>query len=538
MHVDGTQRWRAPAGLAAALALALLVRGVAVARAQNIARDGVRYLRMARYLAGAPTGEVLRAFDFPPGYPAAIAAAAKLLGLAWPVGWVAAGRWLAVAASLAALAAVYVIAAATFDRTVALISTTVLGLAPVLTATSADVLSDLPAGAPALWAVALALHAGRQVRAARWSAAVLAAAAGLAAGLGYLCRPEALATVPVGLLMLAMPRGLSRRGRVIQVVAVLGLLAAVAACTLPYASAVGGLTKKKSLEDFVGGGSPVVLAVAEGGVLRLLDSLRKALDRWRAIGGSWAAALTAIWWATWIGRYVLRLRLPPSVMVRPRADGVVAMFGVTCLLLPAVVALEFHRGPGYIDNRHMLMPALLMAVAAGAGLKTLVAWAMRLRRFRTRPRAEAALTAVGFVAVLGAMLLFAFPVVHRGKGVYRQAGRRIAEAGGGRVLAPEPTVPLYAAAPDDQFDPASPTWHRIEPADVASLSGLLGRVFDPRGRARVDFVAISSVLLRLSGNGGLIEALSADARFQPIAEFASELPDHHVWLFRVRPGRL
>ncbi|MFW6133498.1 MAG: hypothetical protein ACOC8F_06335, partial [Planctomycetota bacterium] len=409
-----------------------------------------------------------------------------------------------------------------------------------LIAISSDALSDMPAVALALVAVALGTRVPPAVQAQRARAVWLGGAAGLVAGLAYLIRPEALLGALVSGVLLLRPRGLGRRGRLIQAGAAAALIVGALVAALPYAMSIGALTQKKSLSDFLGSvwQRPAPLAAAVGVPLGAawidwLDAVRRFLDRGRAGVGNILSFATVLWWSTYFGRHLLRLPLPRAVILSPRRGGHPTMFTAAVVMLPLLVALEVQRGSGYLSSRHTLIPFLLMGVAAGAGVMTLVRWALLASaklNLPVRPR----IVVAGFtVAVLLGSLPLAFPVLHEGKGVHRQAGMAIRRHHAGpapRVLAAGPREPFYAGAGPAQFRQHGRSRRTLRRADVRSPRAL----YTTCQAGGYDYVAFDMAFLDGAQTRALVRRLDADDRFELLGIFADGPADERVAVFAVR----
>ncbi|MCK4601067.1 MAG: glycosyltransferase family 39 protein [Phycisphaerae bacterium] len=520
-----------------ALLVALLVRLYVVNHAENIARDGTVYLHMARQLAKESPREVVQQFDYHPGFPAAVAAVAGLSKADWPDGWIRSARAVSLATSLLALACLYFIAAAVFDRTIAFITVLLFGVSRAFTEFSCDVVSEPIAVAFVMLAVALGLWAGRKLKRESFWAVALAASAGLAAGLGYLTRPEHLLAAVIAAALL-LRRRLSRRGRAIQLASISALIAATLLCVLPYAIAIDGLTNKKHLGDFVLSGLGGWTLAAASWPIELLSALRVTLDRGRVAMGNVVGVLAVVCWATWIGRYVFRLRLPSKVVIKPAGDGLVAMFSATAVMILVLTALEFNRGPGYLSSRHALMPVMLLSPAAGAGLVILARWTLILAdrlKLKRLPR-----LAVGgwLVAILAIAMIRALPTLHETKACYRQAGQALREkfGGGNYVLSDNNWVKFFADAPAGQFTRGTKSAYILKPQDLATPETLLARA-DTVSRAKPQFIAITTDIIARCPNEQIISQLFTDERFESIGKAFVSSKKHKVWLFRTRLPR-
>jgi hypothetical protein len=184
-----------------ALAAALHLFGVF--RAFLPAQDGLKFLRAARQFHERPWIGVVRGTDQHPLYPACIALVepgfAAILG-SGPSTWRIAAQVVSGLASILVLFPLYWIARSLFDdHATASLAVLLFVLLPIPNDVGHDTLADalgLLGFATSLWLGAAALRTGRV-----WEAFGSA----LAAGLGYLARPE-VAVVPVAVLAVAAVR--------------------------------------------------------------------------------------------------------------------------------------------------------------------------------------------------------------------------------------------------------------------------------------------------------------------------------------------
>ena len=496
LGASGRKFWIGAALLAAVLAPAVIARVYVVRHAEIISRDGTIYLQMAHLLGGPQAASVIENFDYPPGYPAAILAAATVSHADWPAGWVTAAQTVSVLMSLLALVSIYYIGLRAFDRQTALLTVLLLGLAQPYIALSSDAISDSQGVALAAAAVAMGLLAARRLAEQSPWALPAAAMAGLAAGLGYLTRPEELLAGAVAAVLLIKQRRLTPRGRILQAASLVLLAATAAACVLPYAHAIGGFSQKKGLDDFAMGSQACAWLLAKVDLGALPAAVRVLLDHARASIGTPVFVLAAITWSLWLGRYLLRLRLPAEIGGRPSSDGALAMLLPAAVMLPLVCSLELHRGPGYISSRHLLMPMLLLSPTIGAGLVVLSQWLLvpaRWVRKPVRPRMALGVCGVGMTAIL---LAGAFFTLHPGKACLRQAGEKIVEIyGPGRlVLADDTRVPFFAQAAMVQFIKNTPMSTRISDDDMASMDAFVRRARTSFNGQAYAVVALSDTL--------------------------------------------
>lgn len=227
----------------AVCAAALNIAGVS--RTLVPAADGLKFLAAARQFQTSPPADVVRGTDQHPLYPALVAVAepvtARLMGTG-PDAWRVAGQGVSVLASLILLIPLYHLARALFDERVALAAVSIYVLLPVPAEAGRDVLAN----AVGLCATTLSLWLGaRAIRSGGWPTAL---AAGLAGGLGFLARPEAiLAPLAVGLAWIAravwtrQPRALFRSP------APAALLVGAIVCVGSYAMVKGQISEKLAL---------------------------------------------------------------------------------------------------------------------------------------------------------------------------------------------------------------------------------------------------------------------------------------------------
>jgi len=521
------------------IALATLVRLYAAGHAENIARDGTVYLHMARQLANDPPGEVVRRFDYHPGYPAAIAAAATAFGADWPGGWIATGRAISVLSGLVALLGLFYVAGEVFDARCAVITVLLVALGRPFVTISTDVLSDSPAVALAMLAVAMGLRTRSLLEAtSRW-AIVTAGLAGVLAGLGYLTRPEALLSVAIAELALLRTRpGAAGAGK-LQLTAALVMLAATIATAAPYAWTIGAMTHKKSIGDFLAAGSAQPLA-AMSGAAGLAEAVRRVLDRSREAMSTGVFVCAAICGATWLGHYVLRLRLPRRVLLLPRRHAAAVMFSATVVMVPLLVGLEMQRGGHehrYVSTRHALLHSLLLAPAAGIGVRIAAEWTLLLLdRLGVSVKRNVVLLLWVLIAA-GAMLPFAWVTPHKGKLAYRAAGEAILQrfGPGHYVLGPDSRLAFFAGSPAEQFvsaSPVRPTARLTGPAGVETLERLIGS----QKIRRYEFLGL--VTKRQSRHERQLEKLTSTAQLQLIGTYPLGR-GRRLCIYRVahRPGR-
>jgi hypothetical protein len=195
-------RW----GLLALGLLAASLHAMAVAQTLLPAQDGLKFIRIARQFQVDPWSDVVRGSDAHPLYPALIALAepiaAGLVGRG-PDAWRIAAQGVSVVAAVGLVIPIYFLTRSLFDRATAILAAAIAGFLPRVAELGRDTLAD----SLGLFATFLALMLGaRALRDGhRWSAV----GSGLAAGLGYLARPEVI--LAPGAIGLAWIVGLGRR---------------------------------------------------------------------------------------------------------------------------------------------------------------------------------------------------------------------------------------------------------------------------------------------------------------------------------------
>ena len=232
-----SRRW-----LFAVVGLSAILHVVGMARTPLPAQDGLKFLRVARQFQTQPWGDVVRSSDQHPLYPALVAAAEPAVARFVPEGpdsWRLAAQGVSALAALALLWPLHRMTARLFDERTANLAALLYALLPFPAAIGHDTLSD--SLALSLTVAALCLGEAT-LRTNSWASAI---GCGLAAGLGFLTRPEA-ALVPPVVALAAVWRRRDWSGEL----AVLGRLAAMAAtllaCVGGYATVKGELSEKLS----------------------------------------------------------------------------------------------------------------------------------------------------------------------------------------------------------------------------------------------------------------------------------------------------
>ncbi len=505
--------------LAAVLLGAASVRLIAVARAEVIARDGTVYMAMAREIATRGLAETTLDYQYHPGYPALVAATARIGRLDWPDAWAHAGMGISVFLSLVTVAGVFLIGSEILPPGPALVGAALFALGGRFVEISADAISDSMMLALCvlglLWS--LRLHRALQNQ-RRTDVLAMAALVGISAGLAYLVRPEGLVILlpAAGLLVSAGPEAPGKW----RLVAGGLLLLTAAMAVAPSAIWIGSLTGKTGPSDFVQAGAMPLAAAWPGD---LAAALARVVDRGRSALGNVATVFLLITAATWLGRYVLRLKLPDKVVYLPGPGGWWVLLGPGCVLVPLLVGLEMNQpGNGYISSRHMLIPVAALAPLAGAGVWTCIQWTFVIHRRWRIPHWPPGVRAIWIAIALGAAMIFAFPVLHENKSPARRMGRELAGKLPRRYywLATSGWVPFYAGAPIEQFRQTGRHGWSLGLAENLTVDSLAARAERLPGPA----VCIALDDDVFAASPALLAALQSDPRFQLLSR-------------RGRPGR-
>jgi hypothetical protein len=239
--------------LLAIIGLAAILHGISIARTLLPAQDGLKFIRIARQFRTQPWVDVVRGSDQHPLYPALIAAVEPVV--AWfsadgggPQSWRIAAQMVAAIASLGVLVSLYRITIALFDARIACLAIAIQALLPFPFEVGSDTLSD----SLGLWGTLLSLELA--IRALRTGDIRVAIGSGLAAGIGYLARPEVilvpLATIATAMLSRFAPLCRERANRPALVAAAVSIAAMLPVAA--YATVKGGLSEKLAVRMATG----------------------------------------------------------------------------------------------------------------------------------------------------------------------------------------------------------------------------------------------------------------------------------------------
>lgn len=526
--------------LMVALAILLLAAGVRIwlaGRMEVISKDGIRYIGIARAWSDDPS-RVIREEDYHLGYPVVVAAVQRVYRLAGGaegrLGWERAAVAVSIVSSLAAILAVWLLAALAFDWRVAHVAALLFAMAKKWAYDGADVLSDPLAVALQLWAIVLALLTVGALRRFEKRALLRAAGVGLCAGAGYLVRPEALLTVVLAVVLWLATQW--RRPRSLRLAAgsAAVALAVAAACALPYMLAIGGLTRKKAIDEIVrapaGGLLAMVTPLAASwvaGADKFIEQLFEAMHpipgflvlAWMALVVSrassefWGIRMRRRWALPWL-RW-----LPPRRRLRPARGPAFFMAAVTAVMALVLVRMFVHVE--YISHRHLFLTGALLTPLAGAAVVAAMdvvrALAAKLRL--PDPVGPAVAGLLPALLVCG-LAYHVWEGRGEDKGHFRRAGEALLAGGdGGAVLSDSPWVPYYAER------------RGLVQTAPERLAARLERP-DPS----VGYVALSERTLR--GEPRLYRLLGGP-RFEGVGRFPNGLAGRHadaMRVYRVRPA--
>lgn len=424
---------------------------VGVSRTLVPAQDGLKFLNVARQFQSRPLADVVRGTDQHPLYPGLVAVAepvaARLMGPG-PETWRITAQGVSVLASLILLIPLYHLARSLFDERVALIAIFIYILLPV----PAEVGRDVLANAVGLCATTFSLWLGaRAIRSGRWPTAL---AAGLAGGVGFLARPEAiLAPLAVGLAWIIravwarQPRALYRS------LAPAALAVGTLICVGSYAMVKGQVSEKLALRKAATLGASAATAqrsapqpLPEGLDDAKLDLSPKEESDHIALGGPartlfwvvrewgeelcWGFAVMVVW-------ALARRRFIQGLCKRPdqAAEGAEERLVLGVFAAVHLAALVRHGSTlGYLSGRHVL-PLVIASMpwaAAGTfvclrGLGLKLSWSPKAKR-------AALVGAAGVVVVV--LSAYQLRTSHESRRGHWEAGRWLAQNAkpGDRVL--------------------------------------------------------------------------------------------------------
>jgi hypothetical protein len=441
---------------AALVVFAFAVRAFRWAQTAAMMNDGPEFIRLAQAIAAGDWGTAL-AHKYHPGYPAAVAAAHAVIAPFTP-SWEIAAVGVSVTAGALAVGALYALLCEGFDRRIAAVGAFLLAVHPVAIELS-DVQSD------PLYLALFVASAALLLRAVLRESGAFALAAGAAAGLAYLVRPEGAGTVLVGVGLAGLDL-VRRRASFAQAARAAAPLCLGAALVMaPYVAVLSvhsgelSLTGKKSVTRMLGMSSagksvapkPVDPLLAERPDLAPLPRGVKAFrDAPTATG---AASLPFA--ALQVVREVLKALRPEGLLLL--AIGLFAARGAPARrgrffaaysVLYLAVFFALAATSDYLSRRHVLPPMALLFGYAALGAVTLADALGRVSALADRPALRLALplalvAALGLGKSLRPDRLDALPERRAAEWIRAEGGLAPGEA----VAAVKQRVGYYAGAP-------------------------------------------------------------------------------------------
>jgi hypothetical protein len=367
--------------LAAALALALTLQTITVARSSLTAPDGIGFVQYARELAEAPL-PAIREHAQHPGCPLLILAAREVTGrlISGDAAWMAAARLVCGLCGLACVLLVWLITRNVADLATANVAAVLFALLPSVRQNAADALSDPLHLMLYLAAVWLLCTGSRRPSLWRFPAA------GAVSGAAFWVRPEGLSVALVAAVCVsALPAWRARLGARRALMASGALLLAAGMVVTPYVLISGHLTGKLAAKPGWWQSQPSVepsvplhstssvLGVSHPAVVAATPMIPIAGDAtpWN---DPWPSALSA-----GLARFGVRLAenlngilLIPLLIGIPlaarRMQTLNFMFFLLLGLSQIGLLLLLYRLGGYIDRRHQfpLLAILMPSIALGA----------------------------------------------------------------------------------------------------------------------------------------------------------------------------
>jgi hypothetical protein len=395
--------------------------------ASCIARDGVRYVQMAREIAAGEwrgaIGEDLHA-----GLPILIWAARGVLGPGQqlfqsdpPMAWQVTGQRVVLVFGVLSIVAVAWLSYVAFGPRVAAVCTLGWAWLPDAMRLSADVLSDVPHIAMAALGLAALLAALQR------SSIVWLFVAGLCSGAAYSFRPEGGEVALLAVLLWCLQRQ-SWRQRGLGAAAVCIGFAVLGGS---YILLEGGhVFSKKSPFPAVGVGS-WLLAMAQGGTWS--EFLLAVFDKW-------AESLQGVWAVLLVVAFCIRRR------PRARLHAAEVLIGILALHLLAVGILW--QGYRYVSGRHMLYAVVVTLPVASAGLVGVANGLDHWRRRRGHRPWRRRWDLLMVLVIAAALLPWSLRDIGGGRECVVEAGRWIRQQWPAdqplTILAEHDWVPFYA----------------------------------------------------------------------------------------------
>jgi hypothetical protein len=362
-----------------------------MARSILPAQDGLKFIRVAKAFHTQPWEDVVRGTDQHPLYPMLVSAVEPCLSLVIghsPNAWRLSAQLVSAVASLLMVVAVHALATRLFSPTIANLAALGCVLLPLPMAVGHDALSDslaLCMVMTALWLGVLALEEGG----VRW-----AIACGLAAGIGYLARPEVL-VVPLAVGLTDLVRCLANRRPLRAVSPRLASLGVVFLSLVgTYSLIKGEVSEKLALRQFaaMARSRPQTAPKTRHWLPSGLDDpkwdfspkeepARARLKTLRVLGDigfemaeglGWILPLFVVWGFV-RDRYIQAIVAEDETSPDPHKTGRL-LIAVYLLLFLLILAQHEYR-MGYLSSRHVLTLVIVCLPWAAAGIYV-CAWRM------------------------------------------------------------------------------------------------------------------------------------------------------------------
>lgn len=427
--------------LCAIVVAAAGLHAVSISQSLLPAQDGLKFIRIARQFHHQPWADVVRQADQHPLYPALVALVHPLVA-GWlgpgPDSWRVAAQGVAAAASLALLFPLFGLSRALFHTPIAQLAVLIFVLLPVPAEVGRDTLAD----SLGLLGVALSLGWGcRALRDDSWPAAL---AAGLAGGLGYLARPEAiLAPVAVGLAWMIRHVHAGRLRAAVAAPALPALAFTTLALVGGYALIKGEVSEKLALRQAAGLGAPAVqrrpapqwlppglddprwdFSPKEETERKRIGGVTNALTRiasqwWEEL--CWGFAVMAVWGMA-RSRFIRRMC---DLEEPQRARGPERLVLATFVILFGSALTRHAAIAGYLSGRHTLPLVLVSTPWAAAGCYVCMRRLGELLPWSRQTARAVGLLGIGLVASILAAYQLRPP--HPSRWGHWAAGRWLAE---------------------------------------------------------------------------------------------------------------
>jgi hypothetical protein len=419
--------------LLAVAALAATLHAWAIVRTPLPAQDGLKYLRAARDFQHQPADVVIRGLDQHPLYPALIAMAepplARWLGPG-PDTWRIAAQLVAALAAVAAIVPLYMLGRALHSAGVGVLAALLYVILPLPAEIGHDTLADSLGLLAALATLALGERALR--RGSPW----WALGSGVAAGVGYWARPEAvIAAASVALvMMLSRPtrwidsrERLSRdgdprrEGRPIFRQGAVPLMLACLACVGGYALVKGQVSEKLVLRIGAGlppSARPRAAAPArssnDSGLARIAPKDEPEAGR-MSLAAAGARLVTT--WIREIGLLLAPLAIVGTLLA-PRAAGHTLLRVYLCIF--GILVLRHAAILGYVSHRHVL--PLVVAMLPWAAWRLSLLGGRIARRLRWEGRVARVAAGVACVTLAAMGVVAQAKPIHPTRHGHRAAG--------------------------------------------------------------------------------------------------------------------